>query len=182
MIFKLGVVVGTLNGHLGYDIPGWYGPKHHYHHHHLKNVNFGGWPFGFWDRVLGMLSLFFVLVSIKSHTQIFYTGTAHEETELDLKPLLSLLYVPVMFGLIRIAIHLSTALYILLGILFILYLLVVDGAIYLKPRSSNTSKEKVFVIGLSRTGTYLCSSVGVRVFVVHFECTFERWCSSVTYS
>ena len=57
-----------------------------------------------------------------------------------------------MFGLIRIAIHLSTALYILLGILFILYLLVVDGAIYLKPRSSNTSKEKVFVIGLSRTG------------------------------
>ena len=100
-----------------------------------------------------MLSLFFfVLVSIKSHTQIFYTGTAHEETELDLKPLLSLLYVPVMFGLIRIAIHLSTALYILLGILFILYLLVVDGAIYLKPRSSNTSKEKVFVIGLSRTG------------------------------
>ena len=96
----------------------------------------------------------FFLVSIKSHTQIFYTGTAHEETELDLKPLLSLLYVPVMFGLIRIAIHLSTALYILLGILFILYLLVVDGAIYLKPRSSNnTSKEKVFVIGLSRTGT-----------------------------
>ena len=72
------------------DIPGWYGPKHHYHHHHLKNVNFGGWPFGFWDRVLGMLSLFFLFWFQSNHTRkFFYTGTAHEETELDLKPLLA---------------------------------------------------------------------------------------------
>ena len=68
--FKVGVVIGTLNGHLGYDMDrlGWYGPKHHYHHHHLKNVNFGGWPFGFWDRVMGtVLSLSLSLTHTHTH-------------------------------------------------------------------------------------------------------------------
>ena len=65
-----------------------------------------------------------------------------------------------MLGLIRIAIHLPTTFYMSLAILLIItYLLLVDGAIYLKPRNNKKKKkkEKVFVIGLSRTGTSACS-------------------------
>jgi len=49
---KVGVVVGTLNGHLGFDLGIWQGPLHHYHHHYKKRVNYGGWPYGLWDKVM----------------------------------------------------------------------------------------------------------------------------------
>jgi hypothetical protein len=78
--FKVGVVIGTLNGHLGYDMDrlGWYGPKHHYHHHHLKNVNFGGWPFGFWDRVMGtFLSLSHSHTHTHTRTHLTHTKVPH---------------------------------------------------------------------------------------------------------
>jgi hypothetical protein len=76
-----------------------------------------------------------------------------------MKWLSHLFYLPVLFGLIRIVILLSKSnilLYILIVMVLSIYLLMVDGAIYLTPKNTS-KKDKVFVIGLSRTGTCLFS-------------------------
>ena len=52
--FKLGMVLGPLHAHIGYDLGAVVkGPAHHYLHHALKNGNFGGFPTGLWDKLFG---------------------------------------------------------------------------------------------------------------------------------
>lgn len=143
LAFKCGVVVGTLNGHLGYDLGWWTGPVHHYHHHHLKNCNYGGVPFGFWDRVMG--------TSYEARA-----SGEEEDRSVVASDVLVLLGVVPAFALCRViswmcGVHLAA---IMIVVALTMWLLLVDGAIYALPRVfPRRPEDKVFVVGLSRTGT-----------------------------
>ena len=52
--FKLGMVLGPIQAHCGYDLGKIVkGPAHHYLHHSLQRGNFGGFPTGIWDKLFG---------------------------------------------------------------------------------------------------------------------------------
>ena len=136
---KVGMVVGPLHAHLGYDLgPVVTGARHHYIHHTLVNCNYGGVPTGLWDKLL---------------------GTEHRDRRASPAATGSSNAIPTVSPTSLLAAMLLTrtaaefvATNVLAAAALLVWILLVDGTLWVRPLGPR-KKRKVFVIGLSRTGT-----------------------------
>ena len=142
--FKLGMVLGPLHAHIGYDLGAVVkGPAHHYLHHALKNGNFGGFPTGLWDKLFG--------------TELSNTYEKKQPSINDSKriPSMFLRKCIFLFLLYQFVFDYEIPLALLAAASVIVWLALLDGMLVIFPPlvQRKWSKKKVFVVGLSRTGT-----------------------------
>ena len=134
--FKVGMVFGPLMAHLGYDTGIYQSSPHHYLHHRYKKGNFGGWPTGLWDKLCD--------------TELAQGGKPSKNSFwLKRSYVIGILTTSIGF-------YLSSYFFsnwVLLSFFVFLYVSLIDGWLVIFPPRESEQKRKVFVIGLSRTGT-----------------------------
>ena len=145
---KVGMVVGPLHAHLGYDLgPVVTGAKHHYIHHTLVSCNYGGVPTGLWDKLLGT-----------EHRERRGSPAATGRSNAGGSSSGSNAIPPVSPASVLAAMLLTRTAAEFFGpkaltaAALLVWILLVDGALWVRPLGLR-KKRKVFVIGLSRTGT-----------------------------
>ena len=152
--FKIGMVVGPAHAHLGFDLGSLVkGPAHHYLHHKYKNGNFGGFPTGIWDK------LFNTEINKSGQPTTDSTTSKGRTTRLISTSSSAALFLRWSFGgfiLLTLLSELNLPLWLTYVAGIIIWILLLDGMLVIFPPPRRDAKEqpkKVFVIGLSRTGT-----------------------------
>ena len=155
IVFKAAMVLGPLHAHCGYDLGIVKGPAHHYLHHRFKNGNFGGFPSGIYDKIAG--------------TELAKDGSSLKPSVFPCRALKAFfaLYAivrmgSIQFGMVPVCIYFA-----------VLWLLLVDGMLVVSPPQPS-SRKKVFVVGLSRTGT---TSISEALETVGIHC--HHFCSKL---
>eukprot|EP00939_MAST-03C_sp_MAST-3C-sp1_P000192 g192.t1 len=163
--FKIGMVVGPLHAHVGYNLNkyGIPGPQHHYLHHRWKRGNFGGAPTGLWDKLFG------TEIGVKGKR----TGaSANLRSVVTIALIIALAMELSEANWLGFADSFTTPLFVGLGTIVLLWILLLDGSlVVLPPVSSSPKKKKVFVCGLSRTGTTsMTAALNALGFETHHFC------------
>ena len=135
----------------GYDLGFVRGPAHHYLHHRFKNGNYGGHPFAMWDKLWGT-------ELNKNGDRVFEVRRTLPRLERQRQrrfpclPRVDMLLgaATVVIGSSAVVIHGGWA---WLLVLFVGIWLALLSDILVVGAPGPRKKRKVFVIGLSRTGT-----------------------------
>ena len=166
--FKLGMVLGPIQAHCGYDLGKIVkGPAHHYLHHSLQRGNFGGFPTGIWDKLFGTEIVKEDAVNGKEDNDVGVEeeGVEEEEESVTTDRTIMSKFKVYFKGIVIVVLFLqfldevNVSCYWSVLVLFVLWIALLDGALVVfppkRPSKQNKIKKprKVFVIGLSRTGT-----------------------------
>ena len=140
--FKFGMVVGPLHAHIGYDLGAVVkGPAHHYLHHAFKDGNYGGFPTGIWDK------LFQTELQENGRKKVFNAGNKCLPF-----PFRKCLFFLLLLQLVS---DYNIPFWAIASGFGLVWIALLDGMLVIFPGKFERKwdKKKVFVVGLSRTGT-----------------------------
>ena len=140
--FKFGMVIGPLHAHIGYDLGAIVkGPAHHYLHHAFKDGNYGGFPTGIWDK------LFNTELDSNGHKKV-----SSPESKYSPSSFRKCLF---FFLLSQFVFDYNIPLWTIGAGSVLVWIALLDGMLVIFPGAFERKwdQKKVFVVGLSRTGT-----------------------------
>ena len=146
--FKFGMVIGPLHAHIGYDLgPIVKGPAHHYLHHAFKMGNYGGFPTGIWDKLFD--------TELNDDGKPNNSSNNNISTPIDDRSSYPVQTYFFFFLIVQLLFDYDVPIWIVILSLLITWIALLDGMLVIFPSMSQRKwkKKKVFVIGLSRTGT-----------------------------
>ena len=134
------------------------GPAHHYLHHKYKNGNYGGFPTGIWDNLCG--------------TELTQDGRGRKTSRFANTTAAAIVKgCCLVSAVVQCVDEFEYSLWWCVLCIFLLWIALLDGALVIFPPERIRSAKKVFVVGLSRTGTTsITEALNILGLRVHHFC------------